>query len=101
MQLIIVFLVLLISEFASNVASIQLLLPVLLAVQKTTGCAPLSIMIPATLAASLGFMLPIATAPNTIVFGAGRMRTAQMMRAGILLNLAGVILIMCLCLFFY
>lgn len=101
LQLIIVLLVLLISEFASNVASIQLLLPVLLAVQKTTGCAPLSIMIPATLAASLGFMLPIATAPNTIVFGAGRMRTAQMMRAGILLNLAGVILIMCLCLLFY
>jgi sodium-dependent dicarboxylate transporter 2/3/5 len=101
LQLIIVLLVLLISEFASNVASIQLLLPVLLAVQKTTGCEPLSIMIPATLAASLGFMLPIATAPNTIVFGAGRMRTAQMMRAGILLNLAGVILIMSLCLLFY
>ena len=48
------------------------------------------IMVPATLATSCAFMLPIATPPNAIVFGSGRIRTSQMARYGILLNLIGV-----------
>lgn len=98
LQLMIILMVLLISEFASNVASIQLVLPILLSVQQTTGHEPQALLIPATLAASMGFMLPVATAPNTIVFGAGRMRTAQMMRAGLFLNLTGAALILLCCL---
>ncbi len=101
LQIIIVLLVLVISEFASNVASIQLMLPVLFAVQQATGFDPQALMVPATLAASMGFMLPVATAPNTIVFGAGRMNTGQMMRAGFLLDLTGSILIIALCLLFW
>jgi sodium-dependent dicarboxylate transporter 2/3/5 len=100
LQLIIVLLVVIISEFASNVASIQLMLPVLFAVQKATGYEPQALMVPATLAASMGFMLPVATAPNTIVFSAGRMKAAQMMRAGFLMDLAGILLIMFLCMMF-
>jgi sodium-dependent dicarboxylate transporter 2/3/5 len=82
-----------ISEFASNVASIQLMLPILIAVQQTMDVHPLILMIPATLSASLGFMLPVATAPNTIVFGSNRLRVNDMLRAGFFLNVIGVLLI--------
>ncbi|WP_162242720.1 DASS family sodium-coupled anion symporter [Dyadobacter sp. Leaf189] len=82
-----------ISELASNVACIQLVLPILIAIQKVTGMPPLMLMVPATLAASLGFMLPVATPPNTIVFGSGRLRVADMRNAGLLLNIAGIVII--------
>lgn len=87
------FIVTLISEFASNVACIQLMLPILISVQKETGTDPLLLMIPATLSASLGFMLPIATAPNTIVFSSKRFHVSDMLKAGLWLDLAGIIII--------
>ncbi len=83
----------LISEFASNVACIQLMLPILISLQKEMGINPLFLMIPATLAASLGFMLPIATAPNTIVFGSRRLHTGDMMKAGFWVDVAGIVVI--------
>lgn len=83
----------LISEFASNVACIQLMIPVLLVIQKDMNIHPLILLIPATLAASLGFMMPVATAPNTIVFGTNKIKTHEMMKTGFWLNLIGVILI--------
>lgn len=86
-------LVTVISEFASNVASVQLILPVLLAFHKEVDVHPLVLMLPATLAASLGFMLPVATAPNTIVFGSGRIKVREMMHAGLWVDIAGIILI--------
>ncbi|TND08910.1 MAG: solute carrier family 13 (sodium-dependent dicarboxylate transporter), member 2/3/5 [Bacteroidetes bacterium] len=86
-------LVTVISEFASNVASIQLILPILLAIHKEIGVDPLVLMIPATLAASLGFMLPVATAPNTIVFGSKRIKVREMMGVGWTVDLAGIIII--------
>lgn len=82
-----------ISEFASNVACIQLMLPILIAIQQTINIHPLALMVPATLASSLGFMLPVATAPNTIVFGSKRLRVKDMVRAGFFLDLLGIILI--------
>ena len=54
---------------------------------------PLLLMIPATLSASCAFMLPVATPPNAIVFGSGEVRMADMIRAGIVLNLIGIITI--------
>ncbi len=86
-------LVTIISEFASNVACIQLMLPILIAIQQTMNIHPLMLMIPATLAASLGFMLPVATAPNTIVFGSNRLKVKDMLRAGLVLDLIGIVLI--------
>ena len=80
-------------RFASNVACIQLMIPVLVAVQQTMNIHPLLLMIPATLAASLGFMLPVATASNTIVFGSKRLRVKDMLRAGFVLDIAGIIVI--------
>jgi sodium-dependent dicarboxylate transporter 2/3/5 len=82
-----------ISEFASNVASIQLVIPVLVAFQKDLGVDPLLLLVPATLAASLGFMMPVATAPNTIVFGSNRLSVSDMLRVGVWMNLAGVLVI--------
>ncbi len=81
-----------ISEFASNVACIQLMIPLLIAVLPSTGLHPLLLLVPATLASSLGFMLPVATAPNTIVFGSKRITVNQMMKAGILVDILGIIL---------
>lgn len=91
--LILVAIVCIISEFASNVASIQLVIPILIAFQKDLGVDPLLLMIPATLAASLGFMLPVATAPNTIVFGSKMLTVGDMARAGIVMDIAGIIII--------
>lgn len=85
--------VVILSEFASNAASIQLVLPILSSIAVSTGLLPVSIMLPAAYAASLGFMLPVATAPNTIVFGSKLIKVRQMMIAGFWLNLAGIVLI--------
>jgi sodium-dependent dicarboxylate transporter 2/3/5 len=54
-------------------------------------------MIPATLAASLGFMMPIATAGNTIVFSSGHIKTKEMAVAGFVANLTGIVLITLIC----
>ncbi len=86
-------LVCVISEFASNVASIQLMMPVLIVLQRELEVDPLILMIPATLAASTGFMLPVATAPNTIVFGSGRITVHDMAKAGVMMDIVGVIVI--------
>ncbi|MCG3166203.1 MAG: Sodium-dependent dicarboxylate transporter SdcS [Bacteroidia bacterium] len=91
--LLICIMITIISEFASNIASIQLALPVLISIQKGLDIHPLLLMIPATFAASLGFMLPVATAPNTIVFGSKRIKVNDMMKAGFFLDLTGILLI--------
>lgn len=90
-------LVTVISEFASNVASIQLVLPILISLQQAMHLHPLLLMIPATLAASLGFMMPIATAGNTIVFSSGHIKTKEMAITGFISNLAGIIFITLIC----
>lgn len=82
-----------ISEFASNTAALQLVFPVLVAFISTIDIHPLQILIPATLAASCGFMLPVATPPNTIVFGSEKIKAGDMMRSGFLVDLAGIFII--------
>jgi sodium-dependent dicarboxylate transporter 2/3/5 len=56
-------------------------------------------MIPAALSASCAFMLPVATPPNAIVFGSDRISIPQMVRAGIILNLIGVVIVTAVCYF--
>jgi len=82
-----------ISEFASNMATIQLSLPVLSAIALSTEINPLLLMLPGTFAASYAFMMPVGTAPNTIIFGSEKLKTTDMIRPGIVLNVFGVILI--------
>lgn len=89
-----------ISEFASNIASIQLAIPVMIALQKNLDLPPLVLMIPATFAASLGFMLPVATAANTIVFGTKKIEIKDMFRVGLALDFIGIVLISVFCYLF-
>jgi len=82
-----------ISEFASNIASIQLCIPIMIALQKEIDVPPLLLMMPATFAASLGFMLPVATAANTIVFGSNKVPIKDMLKVGLLLDAIGILII--------
>jgi sodium-dependent dicarboxylate transporter 2/3/5 len=86
-------LITLVSEFASNIASIQLMIPVLTALLPYINVTPLQLLWPATFAASLGFMLPIATAANTLVYGTRQIILKDMLRIGLLLDLIGIALI--------
>jgi sodium-dependent dicarboxylate transporter 2/3/5 len=78
------------SEFTSNVATIQTLLPILVSLSATLEVDPRLLMLPATVAASYGFMLPVATPPNAIAFSSGYVSMRQMLGAGFILNLIGV-----------
>ena len=82
-----------ITELTSNTATTEIFLPVLGALATGLKLHPLLLMLPATLAASCAFMLPVATPPNAIVFGTNRIRIAELARTGITLNLLGSILI--------
>ncbi len=81
------------TELTSNVASTQMLLPVFASLALSSGNNPLLIMIPATLASSLAFMLPTATPPNAIVFGSNRIQISTMVRTGFVLNIIGILVV--------
>ena len=85
------------TEITSNTATTTLLMPVLFAAAVSAGLAPEALMIPATLSASCAFMLPVATAPNAVVYGTGHVTTRQMAREGLVLNLVGVVILTGLC----
>lgn len=81
------------SELASNTATATLLMPVLAATAAAVGAPPLVLMIPAALAASCGFALPIATPPNAIAFGTGWISLPRMALAGLVLDAVGIVVI--------
>jgi sodium-dependent dicarboxylate transporter 2/3/5 len=80
----------LLSETSSNTASANTVVPVMLSVAQTMGASRVVIGVAATMGASLGFMLPVSTPPNAIVYGSGSVRIADMVKAGLLLDLVGV-----------
>ena len=69
------------------------MMPILGAVALSNNLDPAILMLPAALSASCAFMLPVATAPNAVVFGTGYLTVARMVREGIVLNLIGVVVI--------
>lgn len=81
------------TEVVSNTATTTLLMPLLYAAALAAGLEPEKLLIPAVLSASFAFMLPVATAPNAIVFGTGNIAPTTMIREGITLNLIGVVVI--------
>ncbi len=85
------------TETTSNTASTVLLMPVLAATAMGSGIDPMLLMIPATISASCAFMMPVATAPNSIVYASGFFSTKIMAREGIVLNLCGAVIITALC----
>lgn len=86
-------LVIIVTEFASNVATATGIIPVVAALVVALGADPVLLALPAALAASWGFMLPAGTGPNAIAWGTGRIRIGRMVTAGALLDVTGVFLI--------
>ncbi len=84
------------SEAASNTASANMIVPVAIAVSQAAGLSPIEPALGATLGASMGFMMPISTPPNAIVYSSGYVPITQMMRHGIALDVAGFVLIVVL-----
>jgi sodium-dependent dicarboxylate transporter 2/3/5 len=93
MILIICFGLTFLTELTSNTATTEMILPILASVAFAMKANPLLLMIPATLSASCAFMMPVATPPNAIVFGSGRIKIAEMARVGVFINLIGVLII--------
>ena len=85
--------VVLVTEFASNVATASGIMPVVASLIAALGVDPVLLAIPAAFAASWGFMLPAGTGPNAIAWATGHIALPRMLRAGLLLDLAGVVLI--------
>jgi sodium-dependent dicarboxylate transporter 2/3/5 len=81
------------TEVMSNVALVTIFLPVVAGIANGAGIDPLQICASVTMAASCAFMLPMSTPPNAIVFASGHIKIAQMAKAGIVLNLASILLV--------
>nr|XP_045591459.1 solute carrier family 13 member 5-like [Procambarus clarkii] len=81
------------TEVASNTATASILLPVLNELALNIQVNPIYLMLPATVCCSYAFMLPVATPPNAIVFGAANMHTTQMMYAGVVMNIISIVVI--------
>jgi len=81
------------TELTSNVATVETFLPVLAGLAMSIELNPLLFMLPATISASLAFMLPSATAPNAIIFGTKRLKVLDMSKTGFILNIIGIIIV--------
>ncbi len=86
------------TELTSNTATTEMILPILSSVAVVMKTNPLLLMIPATLSASCAFMMPVATPPNAIIFGSGKIRIIDMVRVGFFINVTGIF---CIGLIFY
>jgi sodium-dependent dicarboxylate transporter 2/3/5 len=97
MMVIIIACVVLLSEIASNTATAVLLMPILAAAAKGLNIEPALLMLPAAMAASIGFMLPVATAPNAIAYGSGFVTGKDMLREGLWLDIVSVLVVCAVC----
>lgn len=94
----------LMSEFASNTASASILLPIMLSAVVGASLDQgqiAAVMVATTMAASFGFMLPVSTPPNAIIFGTGRIKTHEMIRTGSLFDLFGALILLVGAVFFF
>jgi len=82
-----------ITELMSNVALVQIFIPVVFGIATNLGLNPILLGMPVAFGASMAFMFPVATPPNAIVFSSGHMKVKDMMRAGIILNITSVLVI--------
>ena len=81
------------TELTSNTATTSTFLPIATSIAVAISVAPISIAIPLVMASSLAFMLPVATPPNAIVYGSGKITIGNMIKAGFILNLIGILII--------
>lgn len=87
------------TEITSNTATTAGFLPLLGPIAESFGAIPAMLVIPAAMAASAAFMMPVATPPNAIIFASGELKIEQMARAGLFLNIVSAILITCFAVF--
>ena len=87
---VLVAIVIVVTEFASNVATASGAIPVVAGIIAATGIDPILLALPAAFASSWGFMLPSGTGPNAIAWATGHIALPRMLKAGFLLDLAGV-----------
>lgn len=85
----------LISETTSNTASVSIVVPIVIPIAASAGVDPLIPALAAVFGASYGFMLPVSTPPNAIVYGSGMVPITKMVRSGVVFDLIGVVLIVC------
>jgi sodium-dependent dicarboxylate transporter 2/3/5 len=97
MLLVLCAVVTLLTEFTSNTATAAILMPILAATASSAGMDPALLMLPGALAATFGFMLPVGTAPNAIVYGTGLVPMRAMLREGLVMDLLGVLVIGLVC----
>lgn len=81
------------TEITSNTATTAVLMPILLSTSQALNIDPMLLMLPATISASFAFMMPVATAPNAIIFSSGHVPIKKMMRTGLLLNIIGAVIL--------
>jgi sodium-dependent dicarboxylate transporter 2/3/5 len=81
------------TELTSNVATVETFLPVLAGLAMSLELNPLLFMLPATISASLAFMMPAATPPNAIIFGTKRIKVIEMSKTGFILNFIGIVIV--------
>jgi len=88
--------VILLTELTSNTATTQMILPIMASVSIAINLNPMLLMITATLSASMAFMLPVATPPNTIIFATGKVKIYQMFRTGVVIDFIAVFVLILL-----
>ena len=88
-----IILAILITEVTSNTAATSMIVPVVIAVAQAAHVSPLPPALGATIGASLAFMLPVSTPPNAIVYGSGRVHILAMLRAGVLIDACGFVVV--------
>jgi solute carrier family 13 (sodium-dependent dicarboxylate transporter), member 2/3/5 len=86
-------LIIFLTEVTSNTATAAAFLPLLGPVAVSMNMSPLYLVVPAALAASFAFMMPVATPPNAIVFASGKLQIKDMVKAGLVLNIVGIAVI--------
>jgi len=93
MMVIVASVIIFLTEVTSNTATAAAFLPLLGALAMAQDVSPLLLTVPAAIAASCAFMMPVATPPNAIVFSSGHMQISDMIKAGFALNLMGIVVV--------
>ncbi|HSQ86831.1 MAG TPA: SLC13 family permease, partial [Desulfobacterales bacterium] len=79
----------LLTEVTSNTAVVSMMIPIIISIAQGTGDNPVTLCVAATVAASMAFMLPVATPPNALVYGTGYMKIKDMIKGGVVLDFIG------------
>ena len=87
LMFVIIIMLILLTEVTSNTAVISMMVPIIISIANGTGNDPVALSIAATIAASMAFMLPVATPPNALVYGTGYIKITDMIKGGVILDL--------------